>query len=81
MEGNKIGYTTWGNVRGDCGHSHPTLEDGVGCLDRDLCWVSAMGDRLSSDRWLYGLVLYPSGEIMRRPLSSEDKAMLTRIRF
>ena len=81
MEERKIGYTTWGNIRGDCGHIHPTLEDGVGCLDRDLSWVSAKGDGLFTDRWLFGLVLYPGGEIMRRPLSSEDKAMLPRIRF
>ena len=81
MEGSTIGFTTWGNVRGGCGHIHETLEEGVGCLDRDLHWFSAMADRLSSNRWLYGLVLSPGGEIIRRPLSSEDKAMLPRIRF
>jgi len=79
MEGNKIGYTTWGNIRGGCAHIHETLQEGVGCLERDLDWVSAMGDELFTDRWLYGLVLYPDDEIVRRPLTSEDKGILRQI--
>ena len=81
MDGNPIGYTTWENVRGDCGHIHSTLEEDIECLDRDLYWVGSMGDGMCTDRWLYSLELYPGGEIMRQPLSSEDKAMLPRIRF
>ena len=81
MDGKKVGYTTWGNFRGGCGHVHETLGEGVGCIYRDQSWITATGDGVGSDRWLYSLVLYPGDEIMRRPLSSEDKAMLRPIRF
>ena len=80
MESNTIGYTTWGNVRGGCGHIHETLEEGVVCLERDQHWISSMSDGLRPDRWIYSLVLYPGDEITRRPLSSAEMAMLPRIR-
>jgi len=66
MEGHKIGYTTWGNFRGGCGHIHETLEDGIACLETDRSRVSFMGDGLRADRWLYRMVLYPGGEIILR---------------
>lgn len=28
-------YTTWGSVRGDCGHVHGTREAAQRCLERD----------------------------------------------
>ena len=79
MEGNKIGYTTWGNLRGGCGHIHEQLDEGMGCIARDRYWVIAMGGDLRPDRWLYRLMLYPGDEIMRRPLSSGDKCIVRQI--
>ena len=29
------GYTTWGSVRGDCGHLHRTYQAAQRCLEQD----------------------------------------------
>ena len=79
VEGNKIGYTTWGNARGGCGHIHETLGEGVCCLEKEHHRMSAMGYEIPPDRWLYSLVLYPEDEIVRRPLTCEDKGVLRQI--
>ena len=81
MEGDKIGYTTWGNVRGGCGHIHETLGEGVVCLEREHHRMSAMGYKLPLDGWLYSLLLYPKDEIVRRPLTREDKCVLRQMGF
>ena len=79
MAGNKIGYTTWGSLRGGCGHIHEQLEEGMGCIERDQYWVSTVGGDPRPERWIYRLALYPGDEIMRRPLSSEDKSIVRQI--
>ncbi len=28
-------YTTWGSVRGCCGHAHKTVEAAEACIDKD----------------------------------------------
>ena len=35
MQGRAPYYTTWGPVRGGCGHAHQTLETAERCLRRD----------------------------------------------
>ncbi len=47
---NKL-YTTWGSVRGDCGHAHKTVKKAMACLQRDRndC-ASLPGGNCYSDR-------------------------------
>lgn len=35
MEKQEKQYTTWGRVRGDCGHVHDSLLEAVDCISRD----------------------------------------------
>lgn len=45
-----VRYTTWGSVRGDCGHLHRTREEAKRCLARDRRSCRAQGGY--SDRTL-----------------------------
>ena len=45
-----IFYTTWGSVRGDCGHVHRTLDAAIACLERDRRQCSRLGGGAYSDR-------------------------------
>ena len=44
-------YTTWGSVRGGCGHDHATREDADLCLELDMDGCG--GQRGYSDRQVY----------------------------
>ena len=46
-------YTTWGRVRGDCGHEHRSLLAAHKCLQNDLNGCRSQGGY--SDRTLYVL--------------------------
>lgn len=50
-------------------------------MEVDQSWVRAMGDIVTPDRWLYGLLLCPGDELIQRPLTSEDKGVLRHILF
>lgn len=43
-------YTTWGSVRGDCGHAHETIVAAVKCLDYDRQCCRKLGGGAYSDR-------------------------------
>ena len=36
-------YTTYGHVRGQCGHAHKTIEAAVRCLERDRAGCAGQG--------------------------------------
>lgn len=36
-------YTTWGPVRGDCGHAHRTVEAAKQCIARDAAGCRSQG--------------------------------------
>ncbi len=44
-------YTTYGSVRGDCGHQHRTVEAAQRCADRDMRDCRKVGGY--SDRRVY----------------------------
>lgn len=43
MDMEPIGYTTWGPVRGDCGHVHRTDEAAEACIRRDHAGCRKVG--------------------------------------
>lgn len=45
-----IRYTTTGDVRGTCGHSHKTIHTAAKCLLRDVNACSSLGGGSYSDR-------------------------------
>lgn len=36
-------YTTYGSVRGCCGHNHDSLNDAESCLESDRKWCGSQG--------------------------------------
>ena len=46
-------YTTWGNVRGTCGHRHRSLDAAVQCLNADRRVCKSQGGY--SDRGVFKL--------------------------
>lgn len=46
----RIGYTTYGSIRGQCAHLHRTLEGAERCASRDLHLCGAQSRGSYSDR-------------------------------
>jgi len=47
------GYTTKGEIRGECGHTHRTLRAALDCAERDRRGCRSQGGY--SDRYVYGV--------------------------
>lgn len=54
-------YTTWGPVRGDCGHLHYDLMGAKNCIDRDMKGCKSQGGY--SDRHIRVLKMEPTATL------------------
>jgi len=73
-------YTTYGSVRGTCGHHHRTLKGACRCLIEDQTRCHALGGGARSDRGIYVTPGRPGDRILAdglEPLPSAiaDRAM------
>ena len=75
----KLGYTTEGNVRSDCGHTHRTLKTAYECLRKDERGCRKQGGY--SDRKVVRVMLENNDVIRTYPLTETEWDTLSEIDF
>lgn len=65
-------FRTYGEIRGDCGHVHRTLQGAQKCLARDIAGCKSQGGY--SDRQIRIVFdnTYPLGRALGRALTEEE---------